>query len=116
MVLAEVSRGARPQQAQGIRISPLHVQHEEAAAGVPASYLADDSPRLGTAEPRVQQYHVHLGGWQTLEQLIRGCRLAHDLHVGALRDHALQALADDPAVVRNQQLDPGGRGVERHVG
>src|SRR3989442_7760946 len=51
-----------------------------------------------------------------LEHLVRGCRLAHDLHVGALCDHALQALADDTAIVCDQQLDPGGRRVERRVG
>ena len=106
MILAEVSGGARPQQAQGIRISSLHVQHEHTAPGVAGSYLADESPRLWPAEPRVQQYHVDLGALQLLEHLVRGCRLAHDLHVGALCDHALQAFADDPAVIRDQQLDP----------
>src|SRR5205807_2814244 len=67
MILAEVSGGARPQQAQGIRIPPVHVQLEHAAPGVAAPYLADESPRLGAAEPRIEQYHVDFSRLQPLE-------------------------------------------------
>src|SRR5881396_403223 len=116
MILAEVSGGARPQEAQGIWIPPLHVQYEHAASSVAAPYLADESPRLRAAEPRVEQYHVDFSRWQLLEHLVRCCRLADDFHVGALCDYALQAFADDPAVVSDQQLDPVGPGLERRVG
>jgi len=113
MILTQVSCGARPQDAQGIGILLLHVQHEDTAPRVVACHVADEPEDRRGPEEQVEQEHVRFRGAGLLEHLISRRRLSHDPHVGALRDETLEPLADDQPIVRDEQLDDGGRRVTR---
>src|SRR5437879_6185127 len=55
VIFTQISCGARPQDAQGIGILPLHVQHQDTAPRVAAVHVADEPEDRRGPEEQVEQ-------------------------------------------------------------
>jgi len=92
------------------------MSHQDTAPMVAAVHVADEPEDRRGPEEQVEQQHIRFRCPGLLEHLVSRRRLPHDPHVGALRDETLEPLADDQPIVRDEQLDNGGRRVTRRCG